>query len=253
MTSPRQARFRIVSANLWNGAADAEAFAALVTRLAADAVATQEMTPEQAEALARALPYGALEPARDYSGMGIALREPARVRRLALPCRDARVAEIAWTHASGWRLDFEILNVHIQAPHNRATWRTMSTRRGQLRGIVRHLEASPHRRRVLVGDLNATPVWPVYRRLTSHLTDAAVAAARRHGTAPRRTWGPWPGAPRLLRIDHALVHGVAVEDFRVVPVVGADHSAIVVDLAVPVAAIEDARPAIAALAETALS
>jgi hypothetical protein len=33
------------------------------------------------------------------------------------------------------------------------------------------------------------------------------------------------------------VHGVAVEDFQVVPIDGGDHCAIVVDIAVPVAAL----------------
>jgi len=231
-----------MSANLWNGGADPAAFAELVARLDVDAVATQEMTGAQAEALGRALPHGKLEPAEDYKGMGIALREPARVHRVALPYRDAQVADIQWRLPTGGCLELELLNVHIQAPHNGPTWRSIARRRGQLRGLVRHIEAAPQRRRVLVGDLNATPVWPMYRRLTAHLTDAAVAAAQRRGVAPRPTWGPWPSAPRLLRIDHALVHGVAVEDFRVVDLIGGDHSAIVVDLAVPIAAIEDAHP-----------
>lgn len=231
-----------MSANLWNGAADPAAFAELVARLGADAVATQEMTGAQAEALGRALPHGKLEPAEDFKGMGIALREPARVHRVALPYRDARVADIRWLLPTGGYLELELLNVHIHAPHNSPAWRSIARRRGQLRGLVRHIEAAPQRRRVLVGDLNATPLWPMYRRLTAHLTDAAVAAAQRRGVAPRPTWGPWPSAPRLLRIDHALVHGVAVEDFHVVELIGGDHSAIVVDLAVPIAAIEDAHP-----------
>lgn len=240
---PAEERFRIVSANLWNGGADPRAFADLVAGLDADAVATQEMDPEQADALAQVLPHGLLEPARDYSGMGIALREPARVRRIGLPCRDARVAEVHWERPSGARLELEILNLHVQAPHWMPVWGYWHHRSGQLRGIVRHLEASPQRRRILVGDLNSTPLWPLYRRLTARLTDAAVAAAHRHGRPPQRTWGPWPGAPRLFRIDHALVHGVAVQDFRVLSVPGSDHSAIVVDIAVPVVALE-APPAV---------
>jgi len=93
----RRARFRIISANLWNGGADPGAFAELVVRLGADAVATQEMTGAQAEALARALPHGKLEPASDYKGTGIALREPARVHRVALPYRDAEHSGVLYT------------------------------------------------------------------------------------------------------------------------------------------------------------
>ena len=246
VSSHAAARLRIVSANLWNGGAAADAFAALVASLGADVVATQEMTPEQADALARVLPYGLLEPSRDYSGMGIALRHPARVRRLGLPCRDARVADVEWEQPAGGRLELEILNLHVQAPHSPPRWSALGQRRGQLRGVVRHLAGSPHRRRVLVGDFNATPLWPLYRRLAARLTDAAVAAARRHARSVARTWGPWPGAPRMLRIDHAFVHGVAVEDFQVLPIAGSDHSAIVVDIALPVAAVTaPARPSAA--------
>ena len=69
--------------------------------------------------------------------------------------------------------------------------------------------------RVLVGDLNSSPSWPLYRHLTRLATDAAVAA----GTA-RRSWGPWPSSPRLLRIDHAFVQ--RLEPLAAVLHVGAD-------------------------------
>jgi endonuclease/exonuclease/phosphatase (EEP) superfamily protein YafD len=229
----RERRLRIVSANLWCGGADPNAFAELVAGLNADVAATQEMTPEQADALGRVLPHGVLEPARDYTGMGIALRQPARVRRLPLPCRDARIADLEWDDDHGGRLTLEVVNVHVQAPHSIPTWTVMTDRQGQLRGLLRHIVASPQHRRVVVGDFNATPAWPLYRRLVAHLSDAAVAAARRHDRSVQRTWGPWPRAPRLLRIDHAFVHGVAVQDFQVLPIPGSDHSAIVVDIAVP--------------------
>ena len=116
-------------------------------------MATQEMAPEQADALARVLPHGLLEPARDYTGMGIALRAPARVRRLGLPCRDARVADVHW--AGPWRAPRARAAESARAGAALAPrWGHWHHRRGQLRGIVRHLEAAPQRRRVLVGDLN---------------------------------------------------------------------------------------------------
>jgi len=55
--------------------------------------------------------------------------------------------------------------------------------------------------------------------------------ARRQGERPRRTWAPRPWMPRLLRIDHGFVSGVALEAFRVVPVPDSDHSAILLDVA----------------------
>lgn len=243
------APFRIVSANLWNGAADPAGFAALIAELAADAVAVQELAPAQAEALARVLPHGLLEPATDYSGMGIALRTPATVRRLSLPARDARLVDVMLPVADGEPAAVELMNVHVQAPHSPPNYTTVVRRQGQWRGLQRHFKATPHHPRVVVGDFNATPLWPLYRRVTAHLRDAAVEIARRRGGRTRRTWGPWPGAPRLLRIDHAFVHRVAVLDFRVYDIPGGDHSAIVVDIGVGVgSAGEPGEPSDAILA-----
>jgi endonuclease/exonuclease/phosphatase family metal-dependent hydrolase len=165
--------------------------------------------------------------------MGIALREPATVRRLGIPFRDAHVATIARLGPWGTPLELEVLNVHFIAPHTERG-RALGQRRAQLASLLRYL-TSESRRRVLVGDLNATPLWPVYRRLAAHLNDAAVLAA---ASRPRSAhMGPWPGAPRLLRIDHALVHGVAVADFHVCR----RDPRIVVDL-LPVATPSLARP-----------
>ena len=84
-----------------------------------------------------------------------------------------------------------------------------------------------------MGDLNATPLWPVYRRLTRRLQDGAWDRRARQRRAARADVGPWPGAPRLLRIDHVLVRGVTVSAVRVVDLPGSDHSALVVDLTLP--------------------
>ena len=221
---------RVVSANLWNGRADPRAFAELVSALEADVVAVQELSFAQADALGRVLPHGLLEPSSDYMGMGIALRRAAAVRRIPLPCRDARVIDIELLDGLETTRPIEIINVHVQAPHSPISWQTVRRRAGQLRGLMRHLHDSPERPRVLVGDLNATPRWPFYRRLAAIMSDAAIVVARREGRRPEPTWAPRPGLPRLLRIDHAFVSRLAVRNFRVVSVEGGDHSAIVVDL-----------------------
>jgi endonuclease/exonuclease/phosphatase (EEP) superfamily protein YafD len=226
-------RIRLVTANLFNGRADAAAFARLVERLEADVVAVQEVTRAQADALGRALPFGKLEPAANHMGMGIALRYPASVSRLPLPRRGAFVAELVgpgWPEAPG---AVEIVNIHIVAPHLPPPWRTLAQRHGQLRALEAYLDAAPRRPRALVGDLNATPLWPVYRRLAARFADAARLAARQDGGRAGRTWGPWAAGPRLLRIDHVLVAGLAVGSAQVTPIAGSDHSALVVDLALP--------------------
>ncbi len=220
---------RILSANLWKGGADPEAFADLVSALAVDVVAVQELAPEQAEALGGVMPHGRLEPGPAHGGMGIAMRGPAEMSRLPMPHRDARIARL---HPSEWsQLDepLEILNIHITAPH--VFWRfLMLDRAGQVRALERHLRSSPEQHRVMVGDYNSTPLWPAYRRIRSHLTDAAVAVAERTGRSPERTWGPWHGSARLLRIDHGFVRGVEVEQFQVVDIPMSDHSAVVMDV-----------------------
>ncbi len=222
----------MLSANLWNGVANPKGFAALVDRLQIDVVAVQELSPSQAAALRRALPYGALDPATDFNGMGIASRAPLSVRRLTLPRRDARVAELSLRAPDGSAVVVELVNIHVEAPHNTPTWRTLARRRGQWRGLERHLKANPHRPRLIVGDFNSTPLWPFYRRVAGHLHDAALIHARRSGARAVPTWGPWHGSPRLLRIDHAFVQHLEVLDFQVVAVPEGDHDAVVVEIGV---------------------
>jgi endonuclease/exonuclease/phosphatase (EEP) superfamily protein YafD len=219
--------FRILSANLANGRADVDGFAALVEATDPDVVTVQELVPEHADALARLLPFGKLEPARDHNGMGIALKAAGSVRLFELPYRSAYVAELPWSEDGE---PIEVLNVHLAAPHVHPVVQRIFDRRGQVRAIVDHLDATPRRRRVLVGDLNATPLWPAYRRLRTRLDDGALHAARRLGHWPGRTWGPWSGSMRLLRIDHVLVQGLVATETRVLPLRGSDHSALVADL-----------------------
>ena len=222
---------RIVSANLRRGLADARAFAALVRELDAAVVAVQELGPLQAEQLATLFAHGKLEPTAEGTGLGMALRHPGEVQRLALPERNAQVARLAAGDWPGLAREIEVVNVHLANPviGLPASWRY---RRGQVAGLAAYLSSAEPRPRVLVGDLNATPRWPAYRRLAAELDDAAQIAASRRGRNAERTWGPYPGSPRLLRIDHVLVDALDVLDFRVVSIAGSDHSAVVADLAV---------------------
>jgi endonuclease/exonuclease/phosphatase family metal-dependent hydrolase len=225
---------RILSANLWNGGADPEAFADLVLALAVDAVCVQELSPAQADALGRVMPHGVLEPNDHFTGMGIALRRPAKLHRVPLTCRDVRVAMLDPSDWSGLTHPLELANLHMAAPHTLRPRAGLAMRVEQMRQLMPWLtrEHVPAQR-VMVGDFNATPAWPVYRRIAAHLHDAAVEVARRRGERPRKTWGPWSGSPRLLRIDHAMFDGVEIDDLRVVHVPGSDHSAVVVDVLPP--------------------
>lgn len=222
---------RIMSANLWNGRADPDAFAGLVRALEIDVVAVQELSPEQAEALGAVMPYGELEPGLRHDGMGIAMRQPAEMSRVTMTYRDARVAHLDPAHWPQVSRRLEVVNVHLMAPQSMYPAPSFYVRPRQVRSLEQHLRSRPEAQRVVLGDFNATPLWPAYRRIAAQLTDAAVVAADKLGRRTAATWGPWHGSPRLARIDHGFVgEGVLVEDFRVVSVPASDHCAIVMDV-----------------------
>jgi endonuclease/exonuclease/phosphatase family metal-dependent hydrolase len=221
----------VLSANLCYGRADVTALLELVRSLDVTVVALQELGDAQAAALSALLPHGKLDPTPDGLGLGIALRHPGEVERLALPQRDARVARLRPEEWAGLSRPVEIVNAHLANPvfNVPAAWRH---RRGQVAGLAAYLASAEGAPRALVGDLNSTPRWPAYRRLALELEDAASLVAARSGRRPEPTWGPHPRAPRLLRIDHVLVDAFDVVDFRVFRLPGSDHSAVVADLAV---------------------
>ena len=82
----------------------------------------------------------------------------------------------------------------------------------------------------MVGDCNATPSWPLYRKLARDFDDAAVVCAEREGSRAKPTWGPSAESRRLFRIDHAFVRDLHVENFHVVDIPGSDHSGLVFDV-----------------------
>jgi endonuclease/exonuclease/phosphatase family metal-dependent hydrolase len=224
---------RIFSGNLMNGRADPEALADLIRVSGADVAAVQELSPEQARALGRVLPHGRLDPARDFMGMGIALRHPAELDRVTLPCRDARIARLDpadWPALAG---ALEIVNVHIVSPTWGSTsWPRYKIRRDQARGLLQYLNRAPAHARAVLGDFNATPAWPLYRAVAAELEDLALTHARTRNARPARTWARWVGGPPLLRIDHCFGSGVRIDDFQVVAIRGSDHSGLMIDLSV---------------------
>jgi endonuclease/exonuclease/phosphatase (EEP) superfamily protein YafD len=131
-----------------------------------------------------------------------------------------------------------VIGVHIAAPHvylppGYGFW----LRRQQVQALEAHFDEvfegdddGDGRGTLMLGDFNATPLWPVYRRLSAHFTDAAIAVGQRLGRPARPSWGTRPGGPRLFRIDHAFTRGVHARELQVVPIAGSDHSAVVVDL-----------------------
>jgi len=216
-----------------NGRADPEAFADLVRGSGADVVAVQELSPEQACALGDVLPHGRFEPARDFTGMGIALRHPAEFDRVALAYRDARIARLDPAHWPGLTGGLEILNVHMASPaFGSKAWTRFRYRRDQCRGLINYLDETPAVSRAVLGDFNATPSWPLYRVVAGRLEDLAMSHAVSRNAKPARTWARWVGGPPLLRIDHCFGSGLRVDDVQVVAIRGSDHSGLVADLSI---------------------
>ena len=223
-------RIRIMTANLWADRVDATAFAEQVSHYAPDVVCTQELSPSASDRLAEMYPYGELEPSHDFRGMGIVLNRPGKVTSLDLPYKGGLIAVL---DPADWPMlsrPLEIINMHFAAPGPRKPISAHVARRRQLAGFNAYLDSAPSRPRMVLGDMNSTPLWPLYRRLSKRFEDAHRTVARRFGRLPRRTWGPTATSPRLLRIDHVFVTDIRVSDLWVARIAGSDHSAIVLDL-----------------------
>ena len=223
-------RIRIMTANLWADRVDAQAFTEVVTHLAPDVVCTQELSRDASDRLAAMYPYGELEPSHDFRGMGIALNRPGKVTSLDLPHKDGLIALL---DPADWPMlsePLEIINMHFAAPGPRKPISAHVARRRPMDGFDRYLASAPACPRMVIGDMNSTPLWPLYRRLADRFEDAHRSVAKRYGRLPRRTWGPNSQWPRLLRIDHVFVKDIRVSDLWVVPIAGSDHSAIVLDI-----------------------
>jgi endonuclease/exonuclease/phosphatase family metal-dependent hydrolase len=220
---------RVMSGNLFWGKADPDGLIELIRKYQIDVFAAQELRHDTAEAISSELPFGCLEPEAEYQGMGIALRRPGSYERIPLHYRDARRVVLQPSDWEGLERPLDLVNVHFHAPHAILPFPSVLVRRRQAQDLDRFLAENPSDTRAIVGDYNATPRWPLYRRYARRFSDAAIQAAQREGRAVESTWGPGPGSPRLLRIDHAMVRGLEVESFQVVHIPGSDHSGLIFD------------------------
>ena len=209
--------------NVYTGRADAGAFATALRVVDPHLVAVQELSSPVAEVLDEWATSHLLDPRDDTTGMGMAARIPVDLERIDFPHRDPVRAIF---DGSDWGLTkVEVVNAHIVNPIARPLMDSRRLRQMESDALERLLVDPSVSSKVLIGDLNSSPAWPLYRRLARVATDGALAA----GTA-RRTWGYFPNSPALLRIDHVFTKGVRCSSTRLVRIPGADHRGLVVDI-----------------------
>lgn len=215
--------FRLLTANLLHERLDLRAFAAMLDSYSPDVVVFQELTAEAAAVVAERFPNLGLRPALRFAGRGIATRFPVVFGHIWMPGRHGTYAELETTDGP-----VRLAGVHLQNPINFPWWVTARNREAQLDGLLEWVGQNEPPI-VVAGDFNASPAWPVYKRMASQFEDLVLAA----DPDPPPTWAWRPRWPRVLRIDHVFGIGVESTKVEIVPVVGSDHAAIVIDLVVP--------------------
>lgn len=187
-----------------------------------DLLVVVELHSKAAEVIAARYPNHHLVPDRGYSGWGFAGRYPMRVE-----------AAKGWDRGGAATVEIDnatlhVAGVHILDPMHRPWKKTAAARARQVDALIEWGDSLPvDEPQLVAGDLNATPIWSVYRKLADRWDD--LVASGSPGTRPLRTWGI-PRGLRILRIDHVLGSGLIATSNHVMQVRGSDHAMVVVDL-----------------------
>lgn len=214
-----------MTANVLEDAVDTAYLGDLIDRVDPDLVFFQEMTEGAAGVLADRFEYHFLFPSEEFEGRGVASKPEAECGSLDLPWRPGTWARVV---VEGKTLVG--LGVHMSNPINFPPWRSVRERQDQVDALLAWADRQEADALIVAGDMNASPAWPLYRRLADRLDDLAVVAAERSGEPPEPTWGWRPGWPRMLRIDHIFGSGVEAIATQVEPIRGSDHHALIVDV-----------------------
>jgi len=208
---------RLTTVNLWSGRTDPSALERFLEAVRPDVVAAQEVGTNVVDVLSGSHPYGTVEGREDVRGRALVATKPIEVDEVPMPARPGLRTTVDGVG---------VIAVHLANPLDGMA--SVDLRRKQVDTILD--EARDMDRVVVVGDLNATPLWPAYRRLRRELADGVAEWAAAAGARPSRTWSKVPHGPALLRIDHVLTRGMVVTSCTVERVLGSDHLAVTVDL-----------------------
>jgi endonuclease/exonuclease/phosphatase (EEP) superfamily protein YafD len=216
---------RVMTANVYGGSGDGVALVEAVSREDVDLLVVEEIAESQLAAMESAgidelLPYSVGETGALGQGTMVFSRQPLG---------QATHLDTTW---DGWQTtmgDLTLLAVHPISPTDPEGWRSDHA------AILAAAEASHPD--LIVGDLNATVDHEPMRRL-------ADAGYRSATELANEGWQPtWPAygvvhvagmeVPRLVQIDHVLVgHRLAALGTHTLTIPGADHRALVAELAV---------------------
>lgn len=216
---------RAMTVNLWSDRVHPAGLGRVLDEVAPHVLTVQELEAHAVATIAARFPHHFLDPATDALGSGVASRIPMEAARLAMPHRDGWLLTLT---PPGWHRPLQIVTVHLMNPIRWPWLESIRIRRRQVDAVETVLRAAsgPF---LLMGDLNATPMWPAYRRLADiGLDDGARLTGTAAGTWRYRAFGP-----PVLRIDHVLSRGVTVVATFTAVVPGSDHLGVVVDIAAP--------------------
>jgi endonuclease/exonuclease/phosphatase (EEP) superfamily protein YafD len=216
---------RVMTLNVYAGAADARAVARLVADQRVDVLSLQEVTPEglaalDAAGLRRSLP-------RRVDGSAPGARGTAVLSRLPLtePRRTVDRSGLVLTSATVRTSAGRPVDVHAVHPPPPLDGRSHATWRRLLRALP---SAGTGRVRVLAGDFNATLD---HRELRLVLERGYQDAADVAGEGLRTTWPAGRRFPPELAIDHVLAdRRAAIERVVTRAVPGSDHRAVIADV-----------------------
>ena len=207
---------RLTTANLWNGRADVASLRRVLEDTGPDVLICQEVGFDAAEVIASMFPHGTVRGGDDCDGRAFVSVFPIDVKQVEVVHRPLQVADVDGVLVVG---------AHLANPVQRRVRFGRGVEVDAIRSLTDGVD-----RVVVAGDLNSTPVWPAYRRLTRDLDDAVAGWSRSEGSRPKQTWSRVTWGPRLLRIDHVLTRGLRATSVRWDRVTGSDHLAVTVDL-----------------------
>ena len=215
-------RLTVMTANLFEGQADAQDVVDAVRSEHVDVLVVEEITPDELErldaaGLADLLPQRAGEPDPDVAGTMVFSNEQLGEPALLATQFDSYRVQVG---------SLTVLAVHPTAPVLPQAWR-------RDHDLIRS-EAVEKDVDLIVGDMNATPDHDVMREL-------ADAGFRDAGELANNGWQPtWPAnhvsifplLPALVRIDHVLLADtLASLGTHTVDIDGSDHLALIATVA----------------------